>query len=275
MSLKFEFPQNRELTITGCPISNNTTICLFYNPPYWRVSVNNEKYVCINSDIYASLYNFMDYSSTINSYELVELFIEMLGFVPVYEYISNRSAKYIGIEFKSMDDFLSLTKLNEYTTLLGVRIYKAYVNNMPTVLGICKDLDIDETKIVLEHFPDFVEKYIINALNVLMCNEKFTVEDLSVYDYLGILSILYSVPKFIYGSEIYDHTPLNLIKTGNVNRSVNKIGHRNIMDTNYDDTLLTENIIEICPYYEELAKRQQLTKLEAACMKLFLKRWGY
>jgi hypothetical protein len=196
----------------------------------------------------------------------------------MYTYCDSTKGKYAGIEAASMDAFRALRKPIKYTTLLGVQVPKAYVRNMQAIVNLCADLGINETELTLEHFPDFIREHIEWALSALMKDTTHVVEELSVYEYLGIIDIMYRSDKFIHGGKLIDSTPLNWIKTGNTSETITKLCKiKRTEPSDYDDSLITENIIEITSQYRKLERKYgyELEKLDAACMKLFLKRNGY
>jgi hypothetical protein len=220
--------------------------------------------------------NFLN-SQRIDTYNLIETFINLLGFVPVYRQGTFPSGVYCGAEFNSVADFYAKRKPVIYGWLLGVELPLAYINSMPVIANLCVDMECSISSITLDHFPDIVKQYIDNALNKLRTNEPHRVEDVFVYDYLGLLDNISISQKFVYCDELVDLNDSNIIACGYHREDTQlikiSINLRSAHAFKFDDKLLNDNILRLLAPYQKvkIIYDKSFTKLDVLSLQLYLR----
>jgi hypothetical protein len=268
------------LTIYNCPLEQNTYLSrdrLFDSPDKNKYGMKVVTVIGLDHFYITELVkdDFNSFVSTgkVNSYELIEVFIQVLGFVPVYEETVDGNV-YCGKKFSSIEEFHSLRLPIPYVNILGIDVAKVFVNNMSVLHTLCSDLNIPITDIQLDHFPDYVQMYIEEALRCLDGYDH-TVESLSVYEYLGLLPFIYEGPmKIIHGEELVEIK--DYIQCGYCYNHVRRV-RRGLRMIDFDSSLLTEAIIKLSPNYRSLIKihKNPLTKMDVFAMRLLIKQNGF
>lgn len=268
------------MTIFGCPLERDMYLSrdhLFDNPVKNKYAIKittvlGEDYFYVTGLVRCDFNAFVA-TGKVNSYELIEVFIKMLGFVPVYKE-TIRDNIYCGKKFSSIEEFHSLRLPIPYVNILGIDVAKVFVNNMSTLHALCSDLNITITDIQLDHFPDYVQIHIEEALRCLDGYDH-TVESLSVYEYLGLLQFIYEGPvKIIHGEELVELK--DYIHYGYCYNSIRR-AIRGVRMLDFDSSLLTESIIKLSPNYRSLIKiyKNPLTEMDVFAMRLLIKQSGF
>lgn len=211
----------------------------------------------------------------IQHFETIKAFINLLGFIPLFTPNGNKG-KYCGLEYKSFAEFTSQYKCVEYTRFLDINIPTAYVNQMLAVSEMCNDLGHKPEELTLDDFPKYLEDHIHPALEALKCNNPKTVESLHVYDHLDILDLVCGPNMIIYGDQLLEYNQYNALKCGTLLHRVDvlKGATEEAHLIPFDESFLTDNIIEVLEPYKSLMKMncpsKQVCELYVRSMKLLI-----
>lgn len=195
------------------------------------------------------------------TYSLIEMFIIALGFVPLYMKFENR--RYTGEKFESTEEFYARRKPVTMIKFMDVQIPKVIYDRMSTAVTLTQDTG---AVLTLDDIPENLKPHIGDALRALNKSRKysFTIENMAVYDFLGLLDTLaewsFGVSgMFINGDEVIELTLENALKAGFTMKDARSVPYsfRNAHKHVRDLTLINNNIMKLLKPYQKL---KSLTK---------------
>jgi hypothetical protein len=193
------------------------------------------------------------------TYSVIEMFISALGFVPLH-----RLGCYVGEQFASMEDFYARRKPVTMINFLGVQIPEVIYKHMTTAVALAADTG---EMLTLDHIPEHLKSYVKDALRALNKSNRysFTIENMAVYDFLGLLDSLvqWGPSCIISGDKIVELTPQAALRAGYVVKDVRSIPYsfKNAHKHIRDKTLINDNIIKLLEPYKRLKERTKNMKL--------------
>jgi hypothetical protein len=140
----------------------------------------------------------------------ITVFKELIGFIPYYDTNENGKNVYVPESV-----FLARQKPIEMCEYHGVQIPKAFMNEIEVAHGIVDAFGNND--VIKEPMTGEWQDMLIPALEKLTSGEKFTLSDIKVFDYIGIIHIVTMGEVFINGDKIYQDTTKNRLLCGNVN----------------------------------------------------------
>jgi hypothetical protein len=264
----------RELTVYNCPIESPMSIGQGksdYEIEVWKHCDHHNKKTFHVSKSFRGEMNAFITNGEIESDELVEVFINAFGCVPLY---NNTNRRYCGMQFNSIEEYFALRKPIPRVELLGIQLPKAYVANMGVIHRMCTDLNVDVSELTLEHFPDYLQPHLQRALELLVTELKYyRVENAAVYDYLEIIDIIFDDRKFVDGEELVDVTTPNMLRCGYSYESATifNTDAKIAFHRSYDASLITNNIIKYSNSYGRIESQFPAPdSIDIAAMRLFL-----
>lgn len=251
-------------TIRDCPLESKTTLTLeliVSNKKSYNIVLNtgneyNRISFKANSDLVNELNEFCRDGKL--TYTIIEMFIASLSFVP----LSTTKV----VTCNSMDEFYAKRKPVTMIDFLGTQIPKALYEHMHTAITLAEDVG---GMLTLDDIPEHLKPHAKDAMRALNKSNRyaFTIENMAVYDFLGLLDTLaeWGTKKgvFIDGDEIKPLTRENAFNAGYViedTRSVPYIfsnAHKHIRDKK----LLNSNIIRLLEPYKRLKELTRNMKL--------------
>jgi len=210
---------------------------------------------------------FCDHPKDVPNKENIKYFIKILGFVPYYKMINEERKFYQVIEYPPSNP-------ETFTIFMGIKLMTAIVNFMELATGMKES--IGTNNIELDYFPEHLRPHVMQALEKLSAPYgvgSANIQDLAVYNFLGILHLFEMQKVFIYNNTFYEYNGINVAQY-----SPNK--HPTILHYKYTidlyaganlDNFITNDIYRLTELYQKLKKQySKLNTHEANIMKLFL-----